>query len=83
MEVDLQLEDGTTGRATVPSGASTGEREATELRDGDKNRYTGKGVLKALRCELQLFRLKEHLQRVNEVLILFVVTSSMHFIIIP
>jgi enolase len=42
------LEDGTTSRAMVPSGASTGEREATELRDGDKNRYQGKGVQKAV-----------------------------------
>ena len=48
VEVDLKLEDGTTARAMVPSGASTGEREATELRDGDKNRYGGKGVLKAV-----------------------------------
>jgi enolase len=42
------LEDGTTAQAMVPSGASTGEREATELRDGDKSRYGGKGVLKAV-----------------------------------
>nr|WP_159021374.1 phosphopyruvate hydratase [Formosa sp. L2A11] len=48
VEVDLQLEDGTVSRAMVPSGASTGEREATELRDGDKKRYGGKGVLKAV-----------------------------------
>lgn len=48
VEVDLKLEDGTCARAMVPSGASTGEREATELRDGDKNRYGGKGVLKAV-----------------------------------
>ncbi len=48
VEVNLRLEDGTTARAMVPSGASTGEREATELRDGDKNRYGGKGVLKAV-----------------------------------
>lgn len=48
VEVNLQLEDGTSGRAMVPSGASTGEREATELRDGDKKRYGGKGVLKAV-----------------------------------
>jgi len=48
VEVNLQLEDGTTARAMVPSGASTGEREATELRDGDKNRYGGKGVQKAV-----------------------------------
>jgi len=48
VEVDLTLGDGTTARAMVPSGASTGEREATELRDGDKSRYGGKGVLKAV-----------------------------------
>ena len=48
VEVNLKLEDGTTSRAMVPSGASTGEREATELRDGDKKRYNGKGVLKAV-----------------------------------
>jgi len=48
VEVDLTLEDGSTGRAMVPSGASTGEREAHELRDGDKKRYRGKGVLKAV-----------------------------------
>ena len=48
VEVDLTLEDGTQSRAMVPSGASTGEREATELRDGDKSRYGGKGVLKAV-----------------------------------
>ncbi|HTO16854.1 MAG TPA: phosphopyruvate hydratase [Edaphocola sp.] len=48
VEVNLKLEDGTTSRAMVPSGASTGEREAVELRDGDKKRYGGKGVLKAV-----------------------------------
>ncbi len=48
VEVDLVLEDGSFGRAMVPSGASTGEREAFELRDGDKNRYLGKGVQKAV-----------------------------------
>ena len=48
VEVDVILESGVMGRATVPSGASTGEREALELRDGDKNRYLGKGVLKAV-----------------------------------
>ncbi|MCS7228355.1 MAG: phosphopyruvate hydratase [Endomicrobia bacterium] len=48
VEVDVILSDGTLGRAQVPSGASTGENEALELRDGDKNRYTGKGVLKAV-----------------------------------
>src|ERR1700710_1679845 len=48
VEVDVVLEDGTTGRAAVPSGASTGAHEAVELRDGDKSRYLGKGVLKAV-----------------------------------
>ena len=49
VEVDVTLETGTVGRAAVPSGASTGTHEAMELRDGDKNRYGGKGVLQA--CE--------------------------------
>ena len=48
VEVDVILQDGTLGRAQVPSGASTGENEALELRDGDKSRYLGKGVLKAV-----------------------------------
>jgi len=48
VEANLVLEDGALGRAMVPSGASTGEREAYELRDGDKKRYGGKGVLKAV-----------------------------------
>ncbi len=48
IEVEVQLESGIIGRAAVPSGASTGEHEAVELRDGDKNRYGGKGVLKAV-----------------------------------
>jgi enolase len=48
VECDVLLESGTMGRAAVPSGASTGSREAIELRDGDKNRYGGKGVLKAV-----------------------------------
>ncbi|HOF00963.1 MAG TPA: phosphopyruvate hydratase [Spirochaetota bacterium] len=48
VEVDVLLEDGSFGRAAVPSGASTGEFEAVELRDGDKKRYLGKGVLKAV-----------------------------------
>jgi len=48
VEVDVILSDGTLGRAAVPSGASTGIAEAVELRDGDKNRYGGKGVLKAV-----------------------------------
>jgi len=48
IEVDVVLESGVVGRAAVPSGASTGEREAIELRDGDKMRYNGKGVLNAV-----------------------------------
>jgi enolase len=48
VEVDVQLEDGAEGRAAVPSGASTGAHEAIELRDGDKSRYQGKGVQKAV-----------------------------------
>jgi enolase len=48
VEVDVLLEDGSMGRAAVPSGASTGAHEAVELRDGDKGRYLGKGVLKAV-----------------------------------
>ena len=48
VECDVLLESGVMGRAAVPSGASTGSREAIELRDGDKNRYLGKGVLKAV-----------------------------------
>lgn len=48
VECDVLLESGAMGRAAVPSGASTGEREAIELRDGDKSRYLGKGVLKAV-----------------------------------
>src|ERR1700735_2678284 len=48
VEVDVILEDGSVGRAAVPSGASTGAHEAVELRDGDKARYLGKGVRKAV-----------------------------------
>src|SRR5438105_10268144 len=49
VEVDVSLDDGAVGRAAVPSGASTGQHEALELRDGDKKRYLGKGVTKAVR----------------------------------
>ncbi len=49
VEVEVTLADGTSGRAAVPSGASTGENEAIELRDGDKKRFLGKGVLKAVK----------------------------------
>ena len=55
LEVEVVLDDGSAGRAAVPSGASTGAHEALELRDGDKARYLGRGVLKAV-------------QNVNEVL---------------
>src|SRR6188768_2199564 len=48
VEADVFLESGAMGRAAVPSGASTGTREAVELRDGDKSRYLGKGVTKAV-----------------------------------
>ena len=48
VEAEVTLESGVTGRAAAPSGASTGEREAIELRDGDKNRYLGKGVTRAV-----------------------------------
>jgi len=50
VEVEVELDGGARGRAAVPSGASTGEREAVELRDGDKKRYLGKGVLKAVKA---------------------------------
>src|SRR5438132_14434649 len=49
VEADVILTDGTLGRAAVPSGASTGEHEAVELRDGDARRYVGKGVVEAVR----------------------------------
>ena len=48
VEAEVFLSDGSMGRAIVPSGASTGEHEAVELRDGDTNRFLGKGVLKAV-----------------------------------
>ncbi len=48
VEAEVQLASGAVGRAIVPSGASTGEHEAVELRDGDEQRYKGKGVLKAV-----------------------------------
>ena len=48
VEAEVYLRDGSFGRAAVPSGASTGEHEAVELRDGDKKRYSGKGVLQAV-----------------------------------
>src|SRR5882724_509149 len=54
IEAEVTLISGEQGRAAVPSGASTGEHEAVELRDGDKKRYAGKGVLKAVRNVNQL-----------------------------
>ena len=63
VEVDVVLESGVIGRASVPSGASTGEREAIELRDNDLTRYNGKGVLKAVNnvpiaAEIQVARVR-------------------------
>ena len=60
LEVDARLSDGARGRAAVPSGASTGSREALELRDSDPSRYQGKGVMRAVRnvTEILLPRLK-------------------------
>ena len=49
VEAEVHLEDGSFGRASVPSGTSTGKFEAHELRDGDKKRFMGKGVLKAVK----------------------------------
>ena len=54
VEAEVYLADGTVGRGTAPSGASTGEFEALELRDGDKDRYGGKGVTKQLRTSTLL-----------------------------
>ncbi len=54
IEVDVHLEGGAMGRAAVPSGASTGEHEAWELRDGDKKRFGGKGVTKAVRSVIDV-----------------------------
>src|SRR5438093_6421240 len=56
VEVDVMLDDGAAGRAAVPSGASTGEHEALELRDGDKQRYLGKGVSRAVRNVTEMIR---------------------------
>ena len=54
IEVEVMLDNGALGRAAVPSGASTGSKEALELRDGDAKRYNGKGVLKAVENVLGL-----------------------------
>jgi len=75
VEADVVLESGATGRAAVPSGASTGSREAIELRDGDKGRYLGKGVLKAVEyvnteiCEALLGLDGEEQTRIDHILI--------------
>lgn len=65
VEVEVSLDSGDTGRAIVPSGASTGSREALELRDGDKGRYLGKGVLKAVANVNEI--INPHLVGVNAV----------------
>lgn len=58
VEAKVTLADGTVARGTAPSGASTGEFEALELRDGDKSRYLGKGVLKTVENIKLLFRIQ-------------------------
>lgn len=58
VEAKVTLADGTVARGTAPSGASTGEFEALELRDGDKERYLGKGVLKTVENIKLLFRIQ-------------------------
>ena len=73
VEVEVTTDDGAYGRAMVPSGASTGEREALELRDGDKNRYMGKGVLKAVHAGPLEFQVEGNLKCV-EIQMLFAVT---------
>ena len=66
VEVEVLLEDGSVGRAAVPSGASTGEFEAVERRDGDKHLYLGKGVLDAVKAvEDEYRRLSRPLQLVD------------------
>jgi enolase len=75
VEVEIVLEDGSVGRAAVPSGASTGTHEALELRDGDKTRYLGKGVLKAVEAvngeilELLLGEEAEEQRRIDQKMI--------------
>src|SRR5260370_5408360 len=56
LEADVTLSSGAAGRAAVPSGASTGEREAVELRDGDQKRFGGKGVLEAVKNGNEVIR---------------------------
>lgn len=69
IEVDVALENGATGRAAVPSGASTGSKEALELRDGDTNRYNGKGVRKAVENVLALNEQLRGLTALDQVMI--------------
>ena len=77
VETDMYLEDGTFVRASVPSGASTGSNEALELRDKDKTRYNGKGVLKAVNNVNTIIRdalIGQELnqQEIDKLLIIFV-----------
>lgn len=69
IEVDVALENGATGRAAVPSGASTGSKEALELRDGDTNRYNGKGVRKAVENVIGLNEQLRGLTALDQVMI--------------
>ena len=70
VEVDVILEDGSMGRAAVPSGASTGAHEAMELRDGDKKRYLGKGVLKAVAAvNGEIFDTVSHMEAEDQIAI--------------
>ena len=70
VEVEVTLDDGTRARAIVPSGASTGENEALELRDGDKSRYLGKGVLKAVEnVNTKIAPVVEGLEATDQVLV--------------
>jgi len=70
VEVDVYLASGEMGRAAVPSGASTGEHEAIELRDGDKSRYLGKGVRKAVKNVEDLSQKLEQAKDQNNILLL-------------
>src|ERR1041384_463054 len=65
IEVEVQLESGAWGRAAVPSGASTGKREAVELRDGDDQRYNGKGGQRAGRHRPGAARARRHAEQVG------------------
>lgn len=88
VEVDVILESGFIGRASVPSGASTGEHEALELRDGDKKRYGGKGVLKAVNNinNIIAITLNDHFSSLRLALVfsttLCKTMSSLHFLIL-